>query len=521
LGALAAARLIARVSGAPVAPPSLFASGPGPWTVDATCARVSEPEIDALPWPVAFAEMAQVEAGAHVNTDEDRAVGHFWLRSPERAPTIEWATAISEAEGSVRAFAEAVRSGAQRAPSGAPFEAVLHLGIGGSALGAQLVVDALGGGGLELHTLDNVDPDGFARVLGRVAGRLDRCLVTVASKSGGTAETRHALSFVRARFEAAGHRFGAHAVALTTAGSALDRVAVDERWLARFEMWDAIGGRFSVTSAVGLLPAALAGVDVAAFLAGAAEMDDWTRAADWRANPAALLAGAWHVAGRGRGDRSLAILPYRDRLVLLGRYLQQLLMESLGKRTDRAGREVVQGLTVYGNKGSTDQHAFVQQLRDGRDDALTMFVQVLDDGGGEAFVVGPDDATTGDWLQGFLLGTRRALAERGRPSITVTLDRLGARELGGLIALFERAVGLYAGLVGVNAYDQPGVEAGKRAAADILALATRVRGLLNTSPTVADLLKATGADPIELRYLLGRLERTGRARFDGRRWRAP
>jgi glucose-6-phosphate isomerase len=202
-------------------------------------------------------------------------------------------------------------------------------------------------------------------------------------------------------------------------------------------------------------------------------MDEATRRHETRLNPAALLAWAWYAAGGGRGSKAMVVLPYKDRLLLLSRYLQQLVMESLGKEKDLEGRVVHQGLTVYGNKGSTDQHAFVQQLRDGTPDFFVTFIRVLRGRQGTSPEVAPG-VTSADFLDGFLLGTRRALHESGRPSLTLTIPDVSAHGLGMLIALYERAVGLYASLVGINAYHQPGVEAGKKAAAGILDLQGRV-----------------------------------------------
>jgi glucose-6-phosphate isomerase len=181
------------------------------------------------------------------------------------------------------------------------------------------------------------------------------------------------------------------------------------------------------------------------------------------------------VAGGGQGRRDMVVLPYRDRLEVFSRYLQQLVMESLGKRLDRDGREVHQGLAVYGNKGSTDQHAYVQQLRDGLDNFFVSFIEVLED---PEEIPSIDGENPADFLEGFLQGTRAALTEQARQSLTITLRRFDARSLGALIALFERAVGLYGELINVNAYHQPGVEAGKKAAAGILALQSRVERLL-------------------------------------------
>jgi glucose-6-phosphate isomerase len=238
-------------------------------------------------------------------------------------------------------------------------------------------------------------------------------------------------------------------------------------------MWDWVGGRTSVTSAVGLLPAALQGIDIDALLDGARCCDEITRTPDTRHNPAALMALMWHHATGGRGEKDMVMLPYKDRLLLFSRYLQQLIMESIGKELDLEGNKVFQGLTVYGNKGSTDQHAYVQQLREGVANFFVTFIEVLRDRSGESMQVEPG-ITSGDFLFGFFQGTRTALFDMGRESMTITVDTLDARTIGALIALFERAVGLYAGLVGINAYHQPGVEAGKKAAGAVISLQQEV-----------------------------------------------
>jgi glucose-6-phosphate isomerase len=205
----------------------------------------------------------------------------------------------------------------------------------------------------------------------------------------------------------------------------------------------------------------------------------------------------------------MVVLPYKDRLLLFSRYLQQLVMESIGKERDLAGRLVHQGLAVYGNKGSTDQHAFVQQLRDGTPDFFVTFVRVMRDREGASLEVEPG-ATSGDFLDGFLLGTRRALFESGRPSITITIQDLTPRSLGMLIALYERTVGLYASLVGINAYHQPGVEAGKKAAASVLDLQRKVMAALRElgaqGGTCEELASAAGA-PDDAETVLHLLER--------------
>jgi glucose-6-phosphate isomerase len=451
----------------------------------------------------AFSAMDALERGAIANPDEGRRVGHYWLRAPGKAPTPEIAAAIRDTQARILDFAARVHEGRVKPPRADRFRRLLVVGIGGSALGPQLVADALGGAGDRLapHFLDNTDPDGIDRVLGVLGEALAETLTVVISKSGGTPETRNGMLETAAAYAARGLDFGPHAVAVTQEGSALHRLAAEKGFRERFPMWDWVGGRTSETSAVGLLPAALQGIDVRALLDGAAAMDEATRRHETRANPAALLALAWHVAGEGRGTKAMVVLPYKDRLLLFSRYLQQLVMESLGKEKDLEGRVVHQGLTVYGNKGSTDQHAFVQQLRDGTPDFFVTFVRVLKDREGPSLEVEPG-ATSGDFLDGLLLGTRRALFESGRPSLTLTIPDVSPRSLGMLIALYERAVGLYASLVGINAYHQPGVEAGKKAAASVLDLQRKVVAALRergaAGATCEELAAAAGAaDEVE------------------------
>ena len=455
-----------------------FDEGLGAWLDVSRMAITSEHLLTLRPrFAQAFAAMAALEGGAIANPDEQRQVGHYWLRNPALAPDSQVAAHVSGEVDRIEAFGRGVLAGSITTGSGHRFTDVLWVGIGGSGLGPLLMVRALQdpGRGLPFHFFDNVDPDGFSRTLAGLGDRLRTTLVVVVSKSGGTPEPHLGMQQARRALEAHGASWASQAVAVTMVGSKLDATAEAEGWLARFDMFDWVGGRTSITSAVGLLPGALVGAEIREFLAGAAAMDTCTRVTELEANPAALLAAAWYVAGDGKGRRDMVVLPYRDRLELFSRYLQQLVMESLGKQLDRSGQVVHQGIAVYGNKGSTDQHAYVQQLRDGVDNFFATFIEVLEDPGDVPPVAGENPA---DFLDGFLQGTRSALLEGGRQSLSITLRQLNARTLGALIALFERAVGLYGELVNVNAYHQPGVEAGKAAAAGILALQARLEALL-------------------------------------------
>lgn len=480
------------------------------FSIDISRMRFSADFFEQMQTPVeqAFAAMGKLEGGAIANPDEGRMVGHYWLRAPRLAPSEQIRNEIEETNADIKRFATDIHSGKIVGGTGAHFRHVLLIGIGGSALGPQFVSDALGRANdpLRLHFFDNTDPDGFDRVLSELGEELGATVVVVISKSGGTKETRNGMLEAAARFGQKGIDFGKHAVAVTGVGSELDRYAVKHGWLARFPMFDWIGGRTSVMSAVGLLPAALQGLDIENFLAGAAAMDKQTREKEVSRNAAMLLALMWHYAGNGRGEKDMVILPYKDRLLLFSRYLQQLVMESLGKERDVDGQIVHQGIAVYGNKGSTDQHAYVQQLRDGVANFFVTFIEVRKDRATERFEAEPG-VTSGDYLQGFLRGTRTALYENGRESITISIPELSAFAVGALIALYERAVGFYGSLVNINAYHQPGVEAGKKAATEVLQLQQRVSQSLPPRPgqTAEELAAVVKADPEDVYHALRHL----------------
>lgn len=453
----------------------------------------------------AFKQMSELEAGTIANPDESRMVGHYWLRAPELAPTDELRTEIVGTFERILKFVADVHSGVIKPPTAPKFTDILSIGIGGSALGPQFVAAALEPDHppMQIHFMDNTDPAGFDRVLSQIKDRLNTTLVIIISKSGGTPETRNGMLEVKHAYEQAGLDFGGHAVAVTTKGSKLDQLMQAEHWVGEFPMYDWIGGRTSQLSAVGLLPAALQGINIRAMREGARIMDIATRQPNLKENPAALLAMTWYYAGNGRGEKDMVLLPYKDSLLLFSRYLQQLVMESIGKQFDLSGNEVYQGIAVYGNKGSTDQHAYVQQLREGVPNFFLTFIEVLKDREGSSIEVEPG-ITSGDFLFGLLQGTREAIYENYRDSVTVTIPEVSPAIVGALIALYERAVGLYGFLVNINSYHQPGVEAGKKAASVVLDLQCRMMNCLRaqTQPVsitqLAEMVSAT--EDIEMVY---------------------
>jgi len=456
----------------------------------------------------AFKDLEALEAGAIANPDENRMVGHYWLRDPELAPTAELKQDIIDTNNSVIEFQKKVHSGKIHPPSGGKFTDILSIGIGGSALGPQFVAQALApeDAPLKIHFIDNTDPAGIDKVIASI-GDLSTTLVSVVSKSGGTPETRNGMLEVKKVYQERNLDFAAHAFAITGKSSKLETIAEREGWLAIFPMRDWVGGRTSELSPVGLVAAALQGIDIRAMLQGAKAMDALTRKHSLKDNPAALLAMAWYATGHGRGEKDMVILPYKDSLLLFSRYLQQLIMESLGKEKDLDGKVVNQGIAVYGNKGSTDQHAYVQQLREGVNNFFLTFIEVLEDRSRNFVEIEPG-ITSGDYLKGFLLGTRSALNDKQRDSITITIPDVNERIVGALIALYERAVSLYASLVNINAYHQPGVEAGKKAAAAVLNVQKQVVTTLKESSSPLSLSelasKAGVSDEVETVYQIVR-----------------
>lgn len=390
----------------------------------------------------ALSRMQAQMRGEAINQSEGRAVGHEWLRRPSLAKP-----AIAQA---IQKNLEAIR-GLEPQPS----HKVLLIGIGGSALGVQLVSQALVTHQDRLISLDNADPQGLMETLAAVDPKTT--IPVVVTKSGGTAETRSAWLAARAHWEGAGLRFEDAAIVVTDPESPFARET--QTWRARFDIWPWVGGRFCVSSPAGLLPLHLLGVDTDAFLQGAASIDAWT-APERPSNVALEMAHSLFAQQARHGLHSLAILPYRDRLRLLGQYLQQLIMESLGKNQDLDGQAISQGLSVFGQRGSTDQHSILQHLTQGRPDTQTVLIESRADA--------PSNAQLADEHLARVLGTHQALCEAKRPPIFLSIPDINAKTIGALIALFERVVGYYAGMANLNAYDQPGVEAGKKASIALL-----------------------------------------------------
>ena len=325
----------------------------------------------------AFAAMDALEKGAIANPDENRMVGHYWLRAPELAPDGRDRGGDRETLARRQGVRGEGPLGRDQARAGRPVHARAvdrhrRLGAGTAVRGRR--AGHAGNGQAEASLLRQHRPRRHGPRAGSAGQARSPRRWSSSSARAATPETRNGMLVVAEAFRQAGLDFARHAVAVTGAGSKLDQQAEEQDGWRGFPMWDWVGGRTSELSAVGLLPGVLQGLDIDGMLAGAAAMDVATRAHDTAKNPAALLALMWYHATGGKGEKDMVVLPYKDRLLLFSRYLQQLVMESLGKRLDLDGKRVDQGISVYGNKGSTDQHAYVQQLRDGVNNFFVTFI---------------------------------------------------------------------------------------------------------------------------------------------------
>lgn len=474
----------------------LWFEGAG-WAMDISKQRISAEQLAAL---IALAKERGVErcrdemfAGAIINTTEHRAVLHTALRRPEgETLRVQGEDVMPEVHAVLRkmsAFAEAVRSGEWLGHTGERIDAVVNIGIGGSDLGPAMATKALGAcaqDGLTVRFVSNVD----GMDLHEATRDLDaaRTLFVISSKTFTTTETMTNAGSARAWLlerlgdEAAVAR---HFVAVSTNAEAVRAFGIDCENM--FEFWDWVGGRYSLDSAIGLsLMIAIGEGGFREMLAGMREMDLHFQAAPLAQNLPVLMAmvGVWNQ--NFLGAESLAVLPYSHNLRLFPAYLQQLEMESNGKRVQRNGEavEVDTGSVVWGQAGTNGQHAFYQLLHQGTRLVPADFI---------AFA--RHHVTLGnhhDQLIANVLAQGQALAfgksaeqvkaegvpdelvphktfPGNMPSTTLLAEALTPRSFGALVALYEHKVFVQGVIWNINSFDQWGVELGKVLAVDLLA----------------------------------------------------
>ncbi|MEB3244979.1 MAG: hypothetical protein VKJ06_03225 [Vampirovibrionales bacterium] len=363
------------------------------------------------------------------------------------------------------------------------FDDLVILGIGGSSLGGYAVLRALlhpnwnllspqqRNGFPRFHFIENVDPDQVQALLDVVD--LKRTLVNVISKSGTTAETMAAFMLIKSKLEAELGPEAArkHIVATTDKSKGILRQLCTEMQYDSFEVPDDVGGRFSVFSAVGLLPAALCGINVRSMLSGVHDISEQVQALPAEQNPAIMGTLVQYLALTS-GKPISVFMPYSWRLASVADWYVQLWAESLGKKTNLHGQIVNTGATPLKAVGVTDQHSQIQLYNEGPFDKIVTFIEVERFNDHQLMI--PDSLPQVDALKHLanqpfskllaseFAGTRTSLMKNQRPSVTLTLPAVDAYSVGQLLMLIEIQTALMGALLEIDPFDQPGVELAKR-----------------------------------------------------------
>jgi glucose-6-phosphate isomerase len=430
--------------------------------IDYSNMMISPGGVDSKAWSAAEKQFADAKIGF----DSLRATGSVGFPDlPIDRPLLEQVTKFSAA-------------------SRGKYDDVVILGIGGSALGPialrtalrpsgwNMLDDKARGGYPRLQVLDNVDPETIASLLSRLG--LARTLFVVTSKSGGTAETMAQFLIVHDRLTSAKLDVTKHMVFVTDPKQGALRPLADRLKVPALDIPPNIGGRFSVLTPVGTLPAALIGIDVKSLLAGAGEMAQRCDNIELAANPAGVFAMLQWLSDTQLRKSIAVFMPYSDPLRDFAAWFVQLWAESLGKK--RADGTSV-GSTPLAALGATDQHAQVQLFMEGPADKTVTFVAVKERSADVKILAAFSDVKELGYLAGHSLGelidieqraTAGALARRGRPNMTIQLDRVDAAHVGQLMMLLEVATAYAGQLYEIDAFNQPGVELGKQFAYALL-----------------------------------------------------
>ncbi|OQY30157.1 MAG: hypothetical protein B6244_00910 [Candidatus Cloacimonetes bacterium 4572_55] len=398
-------------------------------------------------------------SGSHRDIMGERERGEIgFYRLPYDTETVK----------SIQEFANSVKG---------KYSDVVVLGIGGSALGAISLQTALAHphtrqlpGFPRLHILDNIDPDFITSLIDAID--LDRTLFIVITKSGGTAETMSQFIYFRKiLLDRFGEGWKQRMVAITDKEKGYLRKIVDQEGLTSFEVPSDVGGRFSVLTTVGLLPAALAGFDIVELMRGAADMDQSCQQESILKNPAYLFATAQYQLNRLKNKSISVMMPYSNRLRDVADWYRQLWAESLGKKEGLGGQTVYVGQTPIKALGTTDQHSQVQLYAEGPNDKVIVFLRVEEFRTQGKLPESYPDIDSVNYLAGHSLAelinteqaaTAMALAQEARPNMTISIPKVNAYWMGQLFFMLEAATAYSGCLYGINPYDQPGVEQGKK-----------------------------------------------------------
>jgi len=354
------------------------------------------------------------------------------------------------------------------------YEHIIVFGIGGSSLGTICLQQSLTHLYKEkkLHVIDNIDPIMLKELEDVI--ELPKTLFIIVTKSGGTPETLSEYFYIRKKCDEKGLDPKEHFVFITDPTKGLLREISIEEGIPTFEIPENVGGRFSVLTPVGLLPAALMGLDIKALLDGARTQRDLFLSES--KNPAFTLATIQYLLDQ-KGKQMTVLMPYAQKLIRLADWYRQLLAESIGKKLDNEGNEIFSGLTPINALGVTDQHSQSQLYNEGPNDKFFIFIAVEDFGADMEIPNLKPMSPSVNFLQNVSFkklmhteqkGTEQALTKNDRPNITITVDSVSENALGQLFMLFEAKVAFLGEFYNIDAFDQPGVELSKNLTKELL-----------------------------------------------------
>jgi len=354
------------------------------------------------------------------------------------------------------------------------FERIVILGIGGSMLGPQVIVEAFKNPKIEVNCVDNIDPFVIENLVSQITYR--KTLFLVQTKSGGTPETLAQYLFFKEKVEQNGGSLQENFAFVTDPKNGYLREVANLEKVPSFEIPENVGGRFSVLTPVGLLVSALIGLDIKSMLAGAGEVmnKEFFDASSRSAFDTSISLFALSK----KGKNEVVIMPYSSRLAKFSQWCIQLISESLGKEFDLKGNRVNAGITPISSLGATDQHSQLQLFKEGPNNKVMFFIEVLDKEAKAVIPSAPIEDKKGfeylsntsfaELIDAEFKGTRQSLTESLRPSLTLSIDKVNEANLGALFAFFELVTAFIGEMLEINTFDQPGVERSKVLTKEIL-----------------------------------------------------
>jgi glucose-6-phosphate isomerase len=406
---------------------------------------------------------------------ENRMVDHYNHRHEEELVEGKSLKHTLQLWEETKKFADDVLEGKIKTSAGKKYETIIFNGIGGSYLGPLMLIIAKYGMDfntiaklpMKIYFISNTDSDLFHQITANID--IKTSIMVHLSKSGSTSETAGNTQTWMRLCKENNLVIGEHNAAVTIKGSLLDNIAKEDKYIRCWNMEVDTGGRTSVCSAIGMVPMAFAKMDFAEFIKGMSHMDKLTRQEG--ENPAALLATAIDANNHKVGHKNMIVLFYSEFMREYAHYLQQLYMESLGKEYKVDGTEARQGQTVFGGVGTGEQHSFMQQVQKGIADC---FVRMMYFEKRSHDYENAQAGSMGRQLLAFLQGTQKALMQNNRSYATTTFVERNEFTFGMMIALEERVVTFLGSFFDINAYDQPGVQDGKKAATSVNATSKKI-----------------------------------------------